>query len=33
MADELSIFLRNNGIRNDVDFYGMVRDYVFGSSE
>ena len=31
MADELTTFLRKNGIRADVDFYGMVRDYVFGS--
>ena len=31
MADELTIFLRRNGIRNDVDFYGIIRDYVFGS--
>ena len=31
MSDELVTFLRSNGIRNDVDFYGMIRDYVFGS--
>ena len=31
MADELTTFLRDNNIRADVDFYGIVREYVFGS--
>ena len=32
MADELIAFLRSTGILNDVDFYGIISDYVFGSS-
>ena len=31
MTDSVIEFLRNNDIRSDADFYGIVRDYVFGS--
>ena len=30
MADEVSLFLREHDICNDVDFYSIVREYVFG---
>ena len=31
MTDSVIEFLRNNDIRSDADFYGIVREYVFGS--